>query len=190
MKFIKINLLSKENIKVLERTEFIWLFILLMIISSIFGGAYYFFKVHLNDIAEAQFKQVQAEMTKYENVLKQLELLESTKSTLEIKKGVINSLHERCLIFPRFMEDFASVLPTGISIKSLVTRLQPDGKISITLSGDSVSNYPIADFITMLTLNNNFSGVEIGTITTRTAPGLAPVSSFTLNFSYLRKKQA
>jgi len=188
MRLIKINLLSKENIKVLERTEFVWLFSFLILITAFFGTAYYFFRLHLNSIAEAQLRQVQADMGKYENVLKQLELLESTKLTLETKKNVINSLHEKGLVYPQFMEDFAAVLPSGISLKTLLTKLQADGKLFVTLSADAIDNYPIADFITMLTLNNNFSNIEMGTINTKRPPGMTTISSFTLTFYYLKKE--
>ncbi|MCX5781597.1 MAG: PilN domain-containing protein [Elusimicrobia bacterium] len=187
MQLIKINLLSKENIKKEERKELVWLSLLAMIIAVIFGSLVYFLKVHAYNVVETRINQAQFELTKYESIVKQVEALETMKRSLETKKNVINMLREKGIVYPRFMEDLMSVLPQGISLKTLSTVLQPDGKITVSLSADATDNYPIADFITELTLKGIFSDVELGAITT-TRSDKATISSFSMTFSYQRKK--
>ena len=187
MEFIKINLLSPENIPQEEQTELVWLSIILVTIIAVFGASIYFLRLHTYVFMNSQIQLASSEMTKYDSTMRQITALESARKLLETKKTVINSLREKSIIYPRFMEDFVSLLPSGVWIRTMSSKLSPEGKLSVTLTADSIDNYPIADLITELTLNGSFSGVELGTISTTNNANMPTVSSFGLSFVYQKR---
>jgi Tfp pilus assembly protein PilN len=187
MELIKINLLAPESVKREERTDLVWLSVFVVIIFVVLGTILYFFKLHSCSLVNSQVQLAQSEMSKYDNTIRQIDALESARKLLETKKTVINSLKEQGIVYPRFMEDFVSLLPSGISVKNLFTKISPDGKITVTLNADSIDNYPIADFITQLTLNSSFSDVELGTISTTRNANMPTISSFGMSFNYQRR---
>ena len=187
MEFIKINLLSPENIPQEEQTELVWLSIILVTIIAVFGASIYFLRLHTYVFMNSQIQLASSEMTKYDSTMRQITALESARKLLETKKTVINSLREKSIIYPRFMEDFVSLLPSGVWIRTMSSKLSPEGKLSVILTADSIDNYPIADLITELTLNGSFSGVELGTISTTNNANMPTVSSFGLSFVYQKR---
>ena len=184
MELIKINLLAPDNIKQEEKTELIWLSILIVIIFAVLGGLIYFLKLNSFKDMNSRIEQARTDISKYDNTIRQVDALDSAKRLLETKKTVIGSLRDQGIVYPRFMEDFVSLLPSGISIRTMFTKLSADGKLTVTINADSIDNYPIADLITQLTLNSSFADVELGTISTTRTANLPTISSFALSFSY------
>jgi|GEM_PF-3729035 len=188
MELIKINLLPKEHFKAEENREFLWLSFITVLVAAVFGAVIFALRLHSYSILSIQIEQAKAEALRYDPIIKQLDAMETTRKALETKKSVIIYLRERGVIYPKLMEDFVAVLPQGISLRSMFTKLLPDGRIAVTISGDSINNYPIADLITKLTLKGSFSDMELGTITATHADNAPTISAFTLNFSYQEKK--
>jgi Tfp pilus assembly protein PilN len=184
--FIRINLLSPESIKKEERNEILLLGYAALVIVCVFCAANYAMKLSRFQKLETRLTAAQQELGKYEGIVKQVETLQATKKVLETKKNVINTLMAGRLLYPRFMEDLLSVLPSNIWFRTLTTALAADGKMGIVLDSDSLDNYSIADFVTALAANADFSNVELGTITTATT-NRQQTSAFRLTFNYLKK---
>ena len=133
-------------------------------------------------------KEVQRELDKYEAIVKQVESLQSTKSALENKKNIIDSLMALRLIYPYFLEDLVSVLPDSVWFRNLDTKLDSSGNLQVTIDADALNNYAIADFVTALTANSKFSRVELGSITS-SGQDKTTVSAFKVTFSHKRNRK-
>lgn len=184
---IRINLLAPENIKKEERNDILLLGYLCLVILTLAAGTNYAIKLRSYHTVQARLGDIQKELGKYESIVRQVDTLQATKKILETKRNVINALLSSGLIYPRFMEDLLQLLPSGISFKTLTTRLAADGKMTVTLTAEAIDNYSIADFMSALGTNADFSSVELGPVIT-TGGTKSPSSNFNLNFGYQKKK--
>jgi len=183
---IKISLLPPEFIKKEDRKEILALAFLLVLICAGIGAVRYTVKLASYSKLKQHTEKTQQELNKYENIVKQVETLQTTKNILESKKNVINVLMTRRLLYPHFMEDLVNVLPANVWFKTLSTKYDGTDKLSCVLSAEALDNFAIADTITALSSASFFSGVEMGAINTQS--GQKQSSTFTLNFSYQGKK--
>jgi Tfp pilus assembly protein PilN len=184
---IRINLLAPENIKKEEPKEIIALAVMIVLLFCAVGIFNYILKIGEYKSLESKINRTERELGKYEGIVKQVETLQSTKAVLETKKNVISSLMAGRLTYPIFMEQFLQLLPQNVWLKSMGTTSIPDGmKVSIT--AESLDVYSIADLVTALSSNTDFSGVELGAINTSADPKM-PTSTFTINFIYKRAKK-
>lgn len=129
----------------------------------------------------------QADLKKYQAIVDEVNQLEQTRSQLQARRDVIQTLLRGRLLYPRFFEDFMALLPFEIWIKNINTIPEAEG-IKVTLTAESTSNFAIADWITNLQNSPLCKGVEMGTITTQepSEEGRMPTYSFTVNFQYAR----
>lgn len=185
---IRINLLSPERIKKEEPKEIIALAVMIMVVFIAVGIVKYVILLGSYSSLEGRISKTQTELNKYEGIVKQVEALQSTKTVLETKKNIINNLMAGRLVYPRMMEDFLQVLPPNVWFTSLRTNLQPDLSMKLDLTAQSLDVYSIADLITALASNPNFTNPELGPISTATGDPKKQVSSFTLSFSYKRQQ--
>jgi len=183
---IKINLLATDLIKKEERYELVVLAYALLFIGIVTAGLNIWSKYNANNKLEYRVSQSERELIKYESILKQVETLQSTTNILETKKSIIGALMKSRLTYVYFMEDMLALLPNNLWFKSLTTRLGVDGTISANLDADALDNYAIADVVSALSSDVNFSGTELGAITT-TSNAKNQISSFKLKFSYKKK---
>ncbi|HBU69173.1 MAG TPA: hypothetical protein DEE98_02195 [Elusimicrobia bacterium] len=180
---IKINLLPPESIKKEERKEIFILAYGVLAIFVLIGLVKYGFKLSFYNSIQTRTAAAEQELGKYESIVKQVDALQATKTGLETKKNVISSLMADRLVYPVFMQKVMELLPSNVWFKSLSTNMSPGGLINVTLEADALDNYGIADLITALSTDGNFSGVELGPINTNTS-AKTQTSSFRLTFSY------
>jgi type IV pilus assembly protein PilN len=184
---IRINLLRPDSIKKEERTELLTLAYAVIFLAVAACGGVYYMKYRSYQTLDGRIRQVEGELSKYESIVKQVDALQATKKVLETKKSVIDGLMAGRLLYPQFMEKLLSLMPGGISFRSMSTQTQPDGTLSVTLDADALDNYAIADFVTSLSSDTDFSDVELGAITTGTS-GKTAISGFHVTFQYHRKQ--
>jgi Tfp pilus assembly protein PilN len=184
---IKINLLAAEAIKKEERSEILLIGYLIIAVLFLYGGSKYVIKrVSLLQI-NSRAVIVQQELTRYEDIVRQVESLESTKKVLETKKNVMSSLMTTRLIYPKFMQDILTILPKNIWLKSISTQIDATAKMTVTMSASALDNYSIADFVGELISNGDYGDVNLGAISAQ--GGKVPSSAFQVSFSYLKKTQ-
>ncbi|MFC1501611.1 PilN domain-containing protein [Elusimicrobiota bacterium] len=183
---IKINLLSKSSIKKEEKKELVVLLTILMLLSFSAIIYAYFSKVSTIEKIKVRTLSAQAELGKYEAIVSQVNEVESAKAQLVTRKNVINGLMKKGTLYPQFMSDLVKVVPPGMSIISLSTVLISDDGLEVSMSGQAVDNYPIADFIAGMAKKEVFSNIELGAITI-SSTDKAIISSFSLTFVYQRK---
>jgi Tfp pilus assembly protein PilN len=183
---IKINLIHPDAIKKVERSEFLTLgYGIIAVVFTIAAVRYASQFANYRKI-ESRIASVDRELAKHQNIIAQVDSLQATKSVMEMKKKVISSLMASRLVYPQFMEEITGLLPVNIWFRSLATQSQPDGKLSVVLDAESLDNFSIADFITSLSGNPDFSNVELGAINTVTTNKVTS-SAFRLNFIHQKK---
>jgi Tfp pilus assembly protein PilN len=184
---IYINLLTPESIKKEERTEFLVIGYAVIGITLIVCGFNAGVKYRRLQAVQNNLSVATAELARYEDIVKQVEALEATKTVLETKKNVIDSLINGGLIYPRFLDDIIALLPRGISFKTLNAQMGADNTLAISIAAEAVSNYAIADFVTALSTSPDFSEVELGAISAQVSEK-ATISAFNITAKYLKKK--
>lgn len=184
---IKINLLASDKIVKEERTEYLTLgYALLVIVSVSLIGMYAAVWNATNKLDKATAAR-EAELSKYQTIVQQVEQLQATKKVLEMKKNVIDSLRASGLLYPWFMQTLAARTPAGIGYKSMTTTLTPAGGLAANMDAMATDNYAIADCIGVLSTDPEFSLVDLGAITAIGAEN-SSASNFRLTFNYTRKK--
>jgi Tfp pilus assembly protein PilN len=185
---IKINLLAPEAIAKEERSEFLLIGWVIVILAVLAGTANYTAKFLALKKLQARVTVANQELVRYEDIVKQVEALEATKKVLETKKNVMNALMTTRLFYPRFMEDLMMILPRNVWLKTINTKIDPStGKMAITMTADALDNFSIADFVSELIADGDYTDVELGPISAQ--GGKVPSSAFQLTFNYLKKAQ-
>lgn len=184
---IKINLLTTDKIVKEERTEYLAIgYALLVIVAVSVIGMY---AVIWN--ATAKLARVTAEkearLAEYQTIVKEVEELQSANAILAAKKNVIDSLKENGILYPWFLQTLAARTPPGVSYKSLNATLTPAGGITASMDAMALDNYAIADCIGILSVDKEFSLVDLGPITAVGAEN-SSASNFRLSFTYARNK--
>src|SRR3989339_1010887 len=182
---IKVTLLPSELIRKEERREIFVIACIAVAILFGLGMLRYTMKIAYYRNLQVRIGNTQQELNRYESIVRQVEALQATKAVLETKKNVISSLMAWRVIYPVFMEEILQLLPANIWFASLTTQSQAEGRMTATLNALALDNYSIADLITSLSSNLNFSNVEVGAITT--GGDKNPSSSFKLDFVYQKK---
>lgn len=180
---IRINLLSPELIKKEERNEFLFIGYAVIAILVAIGAVQYTSKLARYRKLDTRVNKVQQELGKYEEIVKQVDALQASKQVLEKKKGVIDSLMKGRLLYPRFMEELMELMPSNVWIKNMNTQTQPDGTLTVSIDAEALDNYAIADIISAMAANKNFSSPELVQINAATS-AKTTTSVFRMTFSY------
>jgi Tfp pilus assembly protein PilN len=184
---IKINLLSTDKIAKEERTEYLAIGYAVVAVLLITVLANYALKLSAYKKLETRITTAEAQLQKYQSIVGQVEGLQSIKKVLETKKNLIDSLMASGLLYPKFMETLAQKTPSGILIKTMNTTLKADGSMDVVIEAEALDNYSIADFMSSLIADPDFTAIELGAISA--APGAKPSgSNFKLTFNHIRKK--
>jgi Tfp pilus assembly protein PilN len=185
---IRINLLPREIYVQDARRQL--RFIGVAVLSSVLVGLLliYGWQLNIKRREEARNVELSAELRKYQAIVDQVAELEQTRNLLRARRDVIRQLLVGRLIYPKFFEDFMSLLPSEVWVASMSTSLDPQGVMTVTMSAQSLSNFAIADWLTNLQSSPLCSEVKLGAISTQEqGEGKAPVLSFGMSFKYLRK---
>lgn len=180
---IRINLLSPDLIKKEERNEFIYIGYAVIAIVVIMGVVQYTTKLSMYRKLDARLTNIQQELGKYEEIVKQVDALQASKQVLEKKKGVIDSLMKGRLLYPRFMEELMEIMPSNVWLKNMNTQTQQDGTLTVSVDAEALDNYAIADIISAMAVNKNFTNPELVQVNSATA-AKTTTSVFRITFSY------
>jgi Tfp pilus assembly protein PilN len=180
---IKINLLPSEFVKKEERREIMIIAYIIAVIVLLFLAGNYGVKYMAYKEVENQIKLVEQDLARYETIVRQVEELQNSKTVLETRKSVIDTLMQVRLTYPKFMEDLLSVLTEGVWLKTCYTKSDPAGALDLNISAESLDNYAIADFLDALYINKDFSNVELGAINTQISDK-GSLSSFTMKLKH------
>lgn len=184
---IKINLLTSDKIVKEERTEYLTIgYALIVIVTVALIGMYAVIWQATSKLARVTAEK-EAKLSEYQAIVKEVEELQAANATLAAKKGVIDSLKANGILYSWFMQTLAARTPPGISYKSMKTTLSPAGGIAATMDAMAIDNYAIADCIGLLSVDKEFSLVDLGAITSVGVEN-SSASNFRLSFTYTRNK--
>lgn len=132
----------------------------------------------------AKIAVLERELKEYRRIAEDVKKLREIKADLESKKGVIEKLRKKSLLYPKFVEEFMALVPETIWFTMFNTQTTPEG-LSVNISCTSLDNFSIADFISNLETSPKFSNIEIDAIVTGAAgPSGRETFSFNLKFNY------
>ena len=87
------------------------------------------------------------------------------------------------MVYPQLLEDLARIVPSRAWLISLLTKSESDF-LTITIEASAIDNYAIANFITKLSEDKNFSKVELSNITTRKGKEEVAIKNFGVTCEY------
>jgi type IV pilus assembly protein PilN len=124
--------------------------------SLLLAGAVHGMLRHQISSTREQSQSTQAEISRFEPQLKQVEEFKKTKAEIEQKLGVIQSLHEARSGPVHVLDELATHTPDRIWISKIEMRA---GKLNLV--GMSLDNELVALFLTALEESPYFKGVEL-----------------------------
>ncbi|OGS22616.1 MAG: hypothetical protein A2252_03285 [Elusimicrobia bacterium RIFOXYA2_FULL_39_19] len=180
---IKINLVPQEALEKAAKQRVIILVGLGIGIFVSLCIVFLFYRIGIEKSLTSELNTAQQELNKYKTVVDEVNRLKGITAQLEARKSTIENLMKGRLVYPKFMEEFMSILPPPIWLNSMNTTTSPDG-FFVNISCISYDTLAIADFITNLQSVPKFGNIEISGIAT--APGSKGIDtfSFTMTFSY------
>ncbi|MBK8871453.1 MAG: hypothetical protein IPN19_10515 [Elusimicrobia bacterium] len=130
----------------------------------------------------------QAELQKYEAIDAQVKSYQAQESALSSRFSVIQQLLKGTLTYPKFFEDFMSLLPGDIWFTRLTTTTDASYGLTVTADAKALSSFAIADWLTnLLQANTLYSNVNLGEIRVEEQnEGTSAIYSFTMSFTYRR----
>ncbi|MBA7465886.1 hypothetical protein ES707_01058 [subsurface metagenome] len=180
---IKINLLPKEiEKKVALREKKILLSMIVLLVVGGFLGLY-FLKVGQYTRLKKKVKRVEKELNLLETIVKKVDEIEKSKEALAKKLDVIQSLLGNRVVYPQLFEDLARIVSSRVWLNSLTTKSESDF-LTITIEASAIDNYAIANFITKLSEDKNFSKVELSNIATRKGKEEIAIKNFGVTCKY------
>ncbi|MFN3966622.1 MAG: PilN domain-containing protein [Endomicrobiia bacterium] len=180
---IRINLLPPEAIKREAEEKTIILVALGATLILTLGIVVFLFRVTVERTLSYKLSNLEKELKEYQTAVNEVKKLKDITKTLETKKNLIENLKKSSLIYPKFMEKFLSLLPPQIWLISFYTTSNPNG-FTVTITCSSYDNFAIADFIYNLESSPEFSGVELGNITSSVSSSGLEIFNFQLKFEY------
>ncbi len=180
---IKINLLPKEverKVAIREK-KFLLSIIIILVVGGLLG--LYSLKLAQYTGLKKKVKRVEKELSLLETIIKKVDEMEKSKEALAKKLEVIQSLMGSRLVYPQLFEDLARIVPSRVWLTSLVTKSESDF-LTVNIEASAADNYAIADFITKLSEDDNFSKVELSNITTKKEKEEIVTKNFGVNCEY------
>ncbi|MFH1259396.1 MAG: PilN domain-containing protein [Elusimicrobiota bacterium] len=179
---IRINLLPVESIKKegFKDTGLMLIIGVVVLVLVVFG--LYFVKKNTLANLNKEIAETEAELIRYQAVVAKVAELKAERAILTNKSNVINGLVGNRLLYPKFMELFASLVPDKVWLTSLNTSSE-NNNLKLNISAIAFDNYAIADFMTNLQDAKIFSSVELGAIT-GSGQGKERTFSFSLTVNY------
>jgi type IV pilus assembly protein PilN len=161
---IRINLLpfraarKKENIR---RQVSIFVLSLAFLLIILF---YYNWSLGSKiDNLDAQIKQTESELTKYDKINKEIAQIKKKLSNLKQKMAVMKNLESHRFEPTRLMDTMTQVI---VPKRMWFTRLDSKGQ-NVTINGIALDNKTVADFMVRLEKSEIFSDVDLKTLKQR-----------------------
>ncbi|MFN0116964.1 MAG: PilN domain-containing protein [Elusimicrobiota bacterium] len=163
---IKINLLPLEYEASLVQKEQKILAGSVIAVLVILLSAIWMIKSKEEKNLKIQIAQAEADLSRYQAIVSQIESIELQKTQLEAKRGAIRNLNKSRLVYPVFFEDFLPIIPTEVWMGNINIQDQgaPGSPMRISLTCNAISNFAVATFLSNLQQSTHFSAVELGPI--------------------------
>ena len=113
-----------------------------------------------NASIDSEISKINSDIQDLEKIVSEFKKTEERKSYLQNQIGVIEKLYESKTGHVRMLSDFADNVPEDLWITSLT-----EDKNKITITGEALTQFIIADFLDNLKRSKYFSNVKIGSIT-------------------------
>jgi Tfp pilus assembly protein PilN len=185
---IRINLLPREIYakRQLEQLKMIGLLLAGVVVLAV--AAFSYLQIQKEAKVDQEIGDAKRELVKYQEIDNRVRELDSARGQLSSQRSVIEQLLTGALIYPRFFEDYISLLPSEIWVTSVNTQMNAAGGLEVTANAQALSNFAIADWLTNLQTSPLCSNVKMGAISGTEESDASPaLYSFTMSFSYVRK---
>ncbi len=185
---IRINLLPRE-IYAAEAKQQIKTFSVIVVGAIVaLMLAYWGWGLSKVEKMEGELIQAQGELRKFQAIVDKVEELQKTRDKLRARRDVIRRLLVGRLVYPKFFEDFMTLLPSEVWVTSLNTSIAPSGEVRLNISAKSLSNFAIVDWMKNLHSSPLCKDIKLGTITASgQGEGRSSLLSFSISFNYYRK---
>ena len=154
-------------------------------IALVILAGFWMFEAGRAAALQTKILNAQAELSRYQAIVSQIERIESDKKKLSAKRDVITSLNMSRLAYPVFFEDFLPLVPGDAWLTNLVLLDQGGGNMKVTMNASALSNFALATWLTNLQQSKDFTNVDLSPISyaqKETVGG--QVLSFTLTCNY------
>jgi len=186
---IRINLLPLHiRKKAAERQKVVLVGLLIAVLVSLLIGAY-FMKVAKLASLNGDVEKIEKELKKLEPVVKKVADITAKKESLDNKINVIKDLMKTRLLYPVFMDDFASILPMGVWTTSIKTKASGNS-MHLSLAMEARDNYGVADLINALESSKKFHNVGFKGITAGSASSGEATRKFSIESDYYPSGEA
>lgn len=183
---IKINLLPREIYADKARRQLASLGVGIgVLIAAVLLGFYGLLKKKEISLVK-QLGEARMEETKYQAIANEVKQLEDKKAALSNRYDVIQRLVTGTLVYPKFFEDFMSLLPSDVWIGTLNTTTDPSYGLMVQANSSALSTFAIADWLTNLQSSPLCSDVRLGGISVTEDSEGRSVFTFQMNFTYRR----
>ncbi|GEM_PF-4510140 len=131
---------------------------------------------------EKNLRATESEISRYEEIAKQIDALKSKKSQIEAKIAVVEKLLADRFIYPKLLEFLTRSLSSPLWFSSLGA--QKNGNVlQIQIQASSLGLNGVIDWLTKLETEQKITAMNLGTITNNASTGEA-VSNFQISFQY------
>lgn len=183
---IKINLTPIELLEKAKQKQQVVQMVMVAAVVLVFVAGIstvHFMKAHK---VEEELVEAEADLKRLDAIVKKVEDLERTAKAVRSRLKVIDDLLTGRPLYPIFMSDFVSTVPSGVWVKNLNTTTDKGNKLKLVLSAEAQSSEQILEWITILEDTKKFSEIEMGAVTATGDAG-ARIHVFGLNLTYAAK---
>lgn len=180
---IRINLLPPEYDAAQSKREQQVLFGGAGAIIGFFLLIFWFAKTREAAALQHKISEAQADLSKFQAIVSQIEKIEADKRVLSAKRDLIRNLNRSRLIYPVLFEDLLPIIPADVWINNIQIADRGGSPMRITMNSSALSNFAVATWLTNLQQSTHFTGIDLSAISysnTETSQTL----SFTLTCTY------
>lgn len=181
---IRINLLPPEYAAAQDKREQQVLFGTAGVILVVILFTFWFLQSRKAARLERQINEAEAELKKFQAIISQIEVINTSKKQLTDKRDVIRNLNQSRLTYPVFFEDMLPIIPSDVWVTNVQITEQGTGGMKIVLNSNALSNFAVATWLTNLQQCNHFSGIELSQISYASNEQGGQTLTFTITCSY------
>lgn len=166
---IRINLLPPEYEQAQAKREQQVLFggagaVIIVLLATV-----WMFQARRVQALEVKIINAQAELSKFQAIVSQIEKIEQDKTRLTSKRDVIRNLNRSRLVYPVFFEDLLPIIPSDVWVTT-IQLVEQSGAMKVTMNSQAQSNFALATWLTNLQQSRHFSSIDLSAISYATAP--------------------
>jgi Tfp pilus assembly protein PilN len=160
---IRINLLPPEYDQAQAKREQQVIFGGVGAVLVVFLAMIWVFQARKAAALEVKIVNAQAELSKFQAIVSQIEKIEQDKQRLTQKRDVIRNLNRSRLVYPVFFEDLLPIIPADVWVTNI--QLVENGpQMKVTMASNALSNFALATWLTNLQQSRHFSNIDLSPI--------------------------